>query len=278
MRPLALVLAFAASAPLLVAHPAAADPTKQACAQAYVDAQVARKEGRLRDARSKLQACGDPACPAALRRDCTRWLPEVEATLPSLAVRVVDADGASVPSAQVTVDGQPFTGPAAVDPGERVVVVQAPGMLEAQTRVELAAGDGRRDVVVRLERPKPAVGAPPTAAEPAAATPARGVPVAPVVLGAIGLVGLGAFAVLGSLGNGKKADLDASHCKPSCSADDVGTIKTMYVGADVSLGVGAASLLGAAIALTIELTKGTSSTPPAAFVLRPGGGAFAAHF
>lgn len=275
-REMRLLLALAFAALALTPTPAAADDSKRECAAAYVDAQVARKAGHLLDARAKLIACSDRRCPAALRRDCQPWLVEVDTAIPSLAVRVVDATGAPVSDARITLDGSPIDESVGVDPGDRVLRVEADGMKPTESRVRLTAGEGRRKVVVRLEGAAQAPPLPsPAAPEPAPPTGVSGVP---FVLGAIGLVGVGAFAVLGSLGSGKKGDLDASGCKPSCAPDEVSSVKTLYVAADVSLGVGAASLVAAGVVLVVELAGRKPAGPAARFLPAPGGGAFAFRF
>jgi hypothetical protein len=84
--------------------------------------------------------------------------------------------------------------------------------------------------------------------------------------------------VLGSLGNAKRSDLDASACKPNCSSDDVARVKTMYVAADVSLGVGLASLLGAGIALAVDLGTSKPRDATAKLLVRPGGAGVSVRF
>lgn len=269
-----LLLAFALAALALTPTPAAADDSKRECAAAYVDAQVARKAGHLLDARAKLIACSDRRCPAALRRDCQPWLVEVDTAIPSLTVRVVDAAGAPVSDARVTLDGSPFDESVGVDPGDRVLRVEADGMKPTESRVRLTAGEGRRKVVVRLDGAAQAP-APPPRPEPIAR---NGVSATPFVLGAIGLVGVGAFAMLGSLGSAKKGDLDASGCKPNCAPDEVSSVKTLYVAADVSIGVGAASLVAAGVVLVVELAGRKPAGSTARFLPAPGGGAFAFRF
>ena len=265
-RSIALVLIASTTLPAV-----ASAQSKQQCADAYVEAQVARKEGRLRDARARAEVCSKPTCPAALKKDCGPWLAQAQKDIPTLRVWVEpDPDGRDVAGARITVDGAPHEGSAEVDPGEHLIRVEAPAMKPFEQRITLNAGEGRRDVPVRLER------------DAAPASPAtRKVPVAPIVLGALGLVGLGVFAGMGLAGNAKKADLDAASCKPNCSADDVGAIKTLYIGADVTLGVGLASIVAAGISLAVELASPSPASPTeprASFTPARGGGAFTFRF
>lgn len=62
------------------------------------------------------------------------------------------------------------------------------------------------------------------------------------------------------VGNGKRADLDASGCKGHCAQGDVDVVKRLYISADVSLGVGLASLVVSGI---LFLTRRAGAAPPA---------------
>jgi hypothetical protein len=236
--------------------------SKQACADAYVAGQVSKKEGRLREARDRFQVCASAACPGALQRDCTPWKAQLDREIPTLTVSVKDEAGAALGAASVTVDGAPLASPAAFDPGEHTVRVEAAGMKPAEQRVTLASGEGNRAITVRLER---------------LAAASRPVPVAPIVLGASGLVALGVFAGLGVTGNAKKASLDALGCKPDCSPSEVSAARSLYLGADVALGVGLGALVAAGVVLIVQL-KAPAGAAAARFSPSPGGGAFTFQF
>lgn len=238
--------------------------SKKDCAAAYVAGQVARKEGRLREARARIEVCASAACPAALQRDCKPWLAEIDKDIPRLAVRVTADDGTAVEGASVSVDLDPLSGPTPFDPGDHVVKVEARGMVTSEQRVTLRAGEGTRSLEVRLAR------------VPRAPEPARPVPVAPIVFNVLGAAGILVFAGLGVAGNARKADLDAAHCAPRCSPSDVGAARSFYVGADVALGLGLGSLVTAGILYAVHFTR----SPPAAtgFSPAPGGGAFTLRF
>src|SRR5580698_9599765 len=87
----------------------ARDDEKQACARASEDAQQLRSEGRPKEARDRLLVCARDTCPGIVRKDCTLWLAEVTAALPSVVVAAKDAQGQDVVSVKVTLDGEPFT-------------------------------------------------------------------------------------------------------------------------------------------------------------------------
>ena len=241
----------------------AAAQGKKECADAYIAGQVARKDGHLREARARFDVCASASCPASLQRDCTPWKAQIDREIPSLSVSVTDEAGASLAGASVTVDGAPLSPPGVLDPGEHVVRVELAGRKPAEQRVTLSAGGGNRAITVRLERPAPA---------------ARRVPVAPIVLGAAGVVALGVFAGLGEAGNAKKSSLDAMACKPDCSPSDVSAARSLYLGADVALGVGLGALVAAGVVLIVQLKAPSPAAATARFSPAPGGGALTFHF
>jgi len=250
--------------------------TKKECADAYVAGQVSRKDGHLRDARAKFEVCAATSCPAALQRDCKPWKAQLDKDIPTLAVKATDDAGAAMADAAVTVDGAPLPaeGWVAVDPGEHVVHVEGPGMAPAEQRVTVASGDGQRTVAVRLVH-KAATGG---AAAAAASSKGRPVPVGPIVVGAAGVVALAVFGGLGAVGNSKKAALDASGCKPNCSQSDVDAARSMYLGADIALGVGLAAIVAAGVWLGVALGAPAPPADVVSFSPSPGGGGLVFHF
>jgi len=80
-----------------------------------------------------------------------------------------------------------------------------------------------------------------------------------VVLG-LGVVGMGMWGVFGGLGLAAKSDAEST-CAPNCTDDDISGIKTDFLVADVSLGVGAAALAGAAIIGIVWATSSSSCDP-----------------
>ena len=226
-------------------------PDKQQCVDAYTHAQVLRTKDKLVLSKNQLEVCTAAACPEALRKDCTTWLAEVQQNIPLLSVDVVDESGHALPTAHVTIDGNTVaTGQAInLDPGPHTVQADAPGMIAGTESVELAKGEKRRATVTL--KAQAAAELPPAVHRP--------VPVAAIVLASLGAVGIGGFIGFCIAGNSLRGTLDAS-CKPtrSCNPSDVDTIKTDYVIADVSLGVGIVSLAAA----TVLFIVGYTSAPP----------------
>lgn len=262
-----VVIAIGLSPALAVAQ------SKQECADAYIAGQVARKEGRLRDARGRFDLCASASCPASLQRDCQPWRAELEHDIPTLAITVTDESGATLTNASITVDGAPLAASSAspFDPGDHVARIEASGMKSAERRITLAVGEGRRELAVRLTPlllPEPA---------PALATSSP-TPIASIVVGGVGVVAIGVFAGLGAAGNAKKAGLDQSHCKPSCEPSTVSAARSLYVGADVALGVGLGALVTAGILLIVHHTAPSPTASALRFSPSPGGSGFLFQF
>lgn len=242
----ALVLA------LIPARAAIASPD---CLTSYRDGQQLKSELRLVDARRELVACSQDSCPAVYRRDCVKWLNDVEARLPSLAAIARGEDGCDRVDAKVSMDGgenapeiQPDGRPVPIDPGPHAVTVTL-GEQERQQTVVLAVGE-HRVVSVSFAATGAVCGARPAAAAdetaptrpPPPAAIERPTPTTVYVLGGIGLAGLGVGAGFGAAAWTEKGDLDA--CKAACSDRAVDTMERNFRITDI--GIGVASLAAAA--------------------------------
>ncbi|HEX8796020.1 MAG TPA: hypothetical protein VF765_33955, partial [Polyangiaceae bacterium] len=110
----------------LVASVATADaPSKKQCLDADDASQPLRRDGKFSAAREQLRVCGDPACPALVRSDCTRMMADLERAQPTVVFDVKDDAGNDLTDVKVTVDGNPvtpkLTGTALqADPGQHV--------------------------------------------------------------------------------------------------------------------------------------------------------------
>lgn len=239
----------------------AAGPTKAQCAEAYKKGQIQRRDGELKAAAQSFAACAEAACPAALRKDCGPWQKQVEASMPSIVVRVKGADQPTV-----RVDNEPATAGSAVqlDPGTHVVRAEADGFEPAEQTVKVRAGE--HDVAVELvlvRKPPPAPPAP-------VAPPARPIGGSTIAFAALGVVSLGAFGYFGYRGNGGKSDLEA--CRPACDPARVDDVRRDYLIANVSAGVGVL-FLGIATYTFLTRPTATPPEPTVGFTALPGGGA-----
>lgn len=235
-------------------------PTKQECVAAFEDGQKLRAKGALTEALRNFQTCAEGGCPDLTKVDCTKWLSEVEGSLPTLSFAVVDGSGKDVSVVRVTVDGKPvlerLDGKAlAVDPGPHQLLFEAPAQPPLKVEIVVREGEKNRRVEVRL----------------GASEPPRSGKVSPATwaLGAVGLVGLSVFGVLGGLGLSEKSDAETS-CSPGCSDDVVGSIRTKFIAADVALTIGLLSLgAGVAVGLGTYFGSRGDARAHASLVLSP---------
>jgi hypothetical protein len=214
--------------------------TNAECASAYERGQKLRNERKLTEARSELLRCVSDQCPDVARRDCNRWLVELDASMPTVVFEVFGNDGRELDQVRISVDQKPLLerndGRAyAIDPGAHRFRFEIPGAPAQEQTVVVREGEKNRKLTAsfelkhREERP----------------APEEGPPAAFWAFGAIGLAGLSAALVLGVVGVTRENDMRSS-CAPMCDEDDVDQLVGMYIGADVSLGVGVLSL-GAAV-------------------------------
>jgi hypothetical protein len=257
---------------------------KAECAAAYELSQEKRKTGELIVARDQLKLCIRDACPTFVRNECTEWLAEVEASLPTvvLAARRGDQD---LDEVRVTMDGHPIadrlTGTAIpLDPGTHVFRFELEGSPPIEQRVLVRVGEKNRRVEASFGVNETAENAPSATAEADADVRTKGLDKRTVsyALAGLGAAALGSFAFFALTGKSDENDL-RDRCSPNCPESDVDSVRTKYLVADISLGVGIASL-GAATWFFIASTKERRETtrpvrPPVRVGLQPvRGGAF----
>jgi hypothetical protein len=260
---------------------AAAGDSKEICVRAVEDAQVARLDGKLREAREGFVTCARAVCPTVIRQDCTRWVAEVEASLPSVVFEAVWADGGDVTGMTVLLDGKPLadTDPGravALDPGEHAFRFEVAGGAPVEAHKVIREGEKNRIVRVTFTPIAPAAQAtpaspagvpalgpsyPPAATNPRQSvrpverpTPPAGrgpVPLAAYVLGGVALLGLGGFAYLGLKGTGE-LDTMRSTCAPHCDPSDRTSARNEILVGDI---LGYVGLAAAGVALWLTLTR-----------------------
>ena len=250
MKRSAVLFALAAAT---IALPAFADD-KAECLDAYEKAQRVRQEGKLRESKKQLALCARDACPASIRKDCGRWLDEVEQALPSVILRATDANGADLRDVSVTMDAEPIassiTGTSvSVDPGPHKFTFTPKGGSPVTVDAVVAEGEKRRTIAMQAPA-KTAVrqpSSPPPTDHDVGPKPEteRPVPILTYVLGGVGIVSLGGFGFFALRGSSTRSDLDS--CKPFCAQDDIDSSKQNYLIGDVFLGVSIVALAGAVI-------------------------------
>jgi hypothetical protein len=268
-------LAFVAVASL--ARPATAEAAeadkpmdKALCADSYRNAQLQRKNGALKRARESLLMCASDRCPSVMQPDCTRWLTEVEAAMPSITFAAKGVDGKDVTNVRVTMDGQPLAEnldgkSISVDPGSHALRFDHGSETSIEQTIIVREGEKARVVSVSWAKPEQASGA----NEPGTSTSST--PTAAWIVGGAGVASLAAFGILAVHGTSRRSDLE-KECFGSCRQDQVDSIKTELVIADVALGVGIVAL-GVSTYLFLTNGRGTSSEP-ARGQSRPGTFAF----
>ena len=232
----ALVLASG----LLLAPAAHAGETAEACAAASEAGQLLRMQARLKDARAQFMTCVKDECPGVVKKDCARFLADLDEAQPSIVLGARDQAGdlvdvrVSFDDVRVTtrLDGKALT----VDPGEHRLRFEADGHVPAELTVVIRIGERNRLVSVVL--PVAAAATPPAPPPPPRD---RRSPAFALVMGGVGVAALGTFAAFGLAARNDVQRL-RDHCGTHCTDDEVSPARRKALIADVSLGVALVSL------------------------------------
>jgi len=145
---------------VLSADPAAAQSAldKGACADAFEASQTHRRDGRLKASRKAALTCSQEACSKAIRDECSRWLPELDAMIPSMIVAAKDAHGSDVGSARLFVDDDLVADrldgkPIELDPGKYELRIEPAEGTPATQSIILTQGQRGRVVEFRTDVP-----------------------------------------------------------------------------------------------------------------------------
>ena len=256
---------------------------KAACVAASEQGQQLRDQGKPKDARDQFALCARDVCPGAVRKDCADWLAGVQASMPTIVLAAVDAEQHDLVAVRVSIDGKPavtsLDGKAMpIEVGPHTLLFEAEGLPSVEVSVVAHEGEQRRLVSAHFAKKPALVPGPalPSTLPPPPPAPGRAVPVAPIVLGSLGVVALGAWATLGILGKNELSNLHATcGVTHTCAQSDVDATKHKLLGADISLGT-AIVAVGVATGLLVAHLR---AAPPAAALrvealpLAKGGGA-----
>jgi hypothetical protein len=217
----------------------------EACFDAAVAGQEQRDAGKLVAARARFIACAKSTCPDEVQKDCTRWLGEVEASLPTIVFGARDADGHDLLDVRVTVDGTPSGDtaqgkPIALDPGTHRVKFEREGAASVEQMLVVRAGEKNRSVVVVFEGFE-------------GGARASRIPTATWVLAGVGVVGLGVFAYFGGRG---LSDYRHFGCEQGCTASDKSKVDTQFRIADIGLVIGVGALAAATVVWLVQPSEG----------------------
>ncbi|MEA2698479.1 MAG: hypothetical protein QOI66_2750 [Myxococcales bacterium] len=249
-----------------------ANDDRQACQLAFADARQQAGRGHLQKANRLFSQCADPVCGRALANECAARRAQLEPDIPSVVPVLTDREGRPVVEAAVSIDGQPLAaqldGRAVfVDPGLHEFTFTADGQVVV-TEALIAQGQRNYLVTASLQEPPADSQSEPKRRVIAAATDddeqdaplpptarkrsSRTSPSSPSIssssssnaalylLGGLGAAGLGGYGALVTWArNDNRLLLD---CSPNCSPASVAHIRKLYLAADISLGVGLASL------------------------------------
>ncbi|HEX2673750.1 MAG TPA: hypothetical protein VHM25_22885 [Polyangiaceae bacterium] len=240
-----------AAAPADATPPAAEAPKSPAetCSAAYERTQTEKLAGHYVAASAAALECSQLQCNSAIVQECVRFYSALEQETPTLVFSARKAEGGELTDVRVEMDGkvvsEQITGrPFATDPGPHnfVFIHKKRGLLRLSETARV--GDKARVLEVTFADPNAKPGAPKDGAVPAEKK--GGVPVATWVLGGIGVVGLGAFTYFRLSGVSDYNRMNSENgCSPNCSPDEVDPVRNKFTYSYISLGVGAAALVGA---------------------------------
>ncbi len=156
-----------------------AEDDKTTCVRSYTDAQTLRSQHKLIAARSQLRSCSRAQCApfmsGGIVKDCTDWLAQTEAAIPSVVLSVVDSSGNEVMAVNAWIDGTQVATKLDgrgmdIDPGSHIFTFQ--GATVPKTERTTLVLEGKKDQLVRVTLG----GAPASEGKtpPAAAPPATG--------------------------------------------------------------------------------------------------------
>ncbi|MEO7034285.1 MAG: hypothetical protein ABI548_10350, partial [Polyangiaceae bacterium] len=217
--------------------------------------------------------CANPKCGEALFDECTKIYDQLQNATPSVVFAARNDAGRELTSVAVTIDGRPSPdqldgNPVRVDPGRHQFAFSSNGYQRAEQAVLIRAGEQFRPInaVLPRIRNEQAAAAPASAqASTSALESPRRLPLASYVLGAVSVVGVGAFVGFRVAGASRFDEL-ARTCKPTCTSSEVDSAQQKYLVSDIALGVGVAA---AVAAITVYLVSPREHQPVATLQVSP---------
>jgi hypothetical protein len=254
-----------------------ANDSDAACTAAYTGAQRLRKKGALTAARKELTLCASPSCSSVLRDDCTRWLAEVAALMPSLVIAARGPSGDDAMDVQVLVDGTVLADriggvPVELDPGPHRLRFEMQGAQPVEKDVVVREGERARRIDVAFVAGSASASASASEAPPGEPRqPGRPIPTLAWVLGGVGAAALAVGIGFEIDGLSKRSSLGA--CFGNCSRDDVDAAKRSFTIGDIATGIGIVGLAVAAyVFFTRPASQASSTSSGFQFDVVPGAG------
>ena len=184
------------------------DEHAKGCVDAYTQAQQLRNARKFVEARSALRVCVQTSCSEFIVKDCTRWLDEVQTSLPSVVPAATDDAGNDVPGVAVSMDGAVLTEhiegrSIEIDPGPHTFTFTTSDGKKVNKQLVVSEGEKDKRVVAVFEKPESAAPAASPAAPAATAPTGEREHAAPpwrtvaLVTAGLGVIGLGVGSALG---------------------------------------------------------------------------------
>lgn len=256
----AALLALTVSSPASAQQATAPATPAERCVAAADRGQLLRDEGKLRASRAELAGCGGEACPAVVRRECIRWLEELDARIPTVILVPRDGSGKDLAGARLVLDGRPVEASAAgralqLDPGPHTLRAELQG--REPTNESFVLKERERDRVVPIVLRSPGEGAKKT----------KSIPTLSLVLGGVAVAGGVGFGVFWARGMDQVGEL-RSTCSPYCTQAQIDDVRPQF---DIARVSGAVGVVAALSAVAVYLLSSDAPSPRAGVTPAPGG-------
>ncbi|HMA93083.1 MAG TPA: hypothetical protein VKP30_10375 [Polyangiaceae bacterium] len=236
-------------------------PSVASCVEAHLAGQELREEGRLLESRARLLACADEACPALVRAECTKFLDDLRGQVPSVVFHAT-VDGVVRSDVRVLVEEREIcselsTRAQEFDPGKYRFRFELANFPPIEREVNIAEGERLVPVSVEFksERSTQPIRRRPAAVPSVAPGERRPIPWTVYAFAGLGAAGLAGFSGVGMLTRHRESELRSS-CWPTCSEEQVDSVKSQALIADASLVIGCVAL---ALAGTLYLVRPSES-------------------
>jgi hypothetical protein len=240
---------------------ARADNT-DACLAAYEKSQQLKQQGKLGASREQLVQCVQPTCPALVKKDCSQWLADLDASTPTVIVNARDAEGKDVLNVRVLVDGAVLMDkldgkPHPIDPGVHVFRYEREGADPTEESIVIQEHEKNRVITAKIALPPASSTSPSMHLDTTAPPPSS--PVLGYTLLGVGVAGVAVFSIFAAMG---QHDVDQMRngpdkCAPSCDPSRVDSARTKIIVANASLGAG---IVAAGVGTFLLLKPSKSST------------------
>lgn len=216
-------------------------PDPETCVEAHEKAVDFADGAQLLEARDRFSVCVAPACPRVIRDECASELSRLRSRLPSVVFAATNEAGNDMTDVTVTLAGRAIlhtltSRAISLNPGRYEFQLSSSDGTTEKRVVLLREGEQQRRVEVRF--PGTAQLAPLVQLPPLDDSPWTPPVVISTVVGALGLVSFGYFAIAGT---------SMESCSPHCAEDEIASMRVHYAIADVSLLVGLAGITTAII-------------------------------